>query len=110
MADSFILVESGPVSGETIYPAHVYNQLGNSMDIFSTNIQHKSRRVAAIAILDNIAVRQNKLQKLEDALRETGDTEETWDTGDTWDIGLTGSTVLRHDLTEIKPKMGNSNS
>ena len=38
----------------------------------------------------------NKLQKLEDALRETGET------GDT---GLTGSTVLRHYLTEIKPEM-----
>ena len=103
MADSFILVESGPVSGETIYPAHVYNQLGNSMDIFSTNIQHKSRKVAAIAILNNLAVRQNKLQKLEDALRDTWETEETGDTGGKGDTGLTGSTVLRH---EIKPKMG----
>ena len=73
------------------------------MDIFSTSIQRKSRRVAAIAISNNLAVRQNKLQKLEDALRETWETEETWDTGDTWDIGLTGSTVLRHDhLTESK--------
>ena len=57
----------------------------------------------------------NKLQKLEDALRETGDTgdtcetEQTGDTGDkgkkwdTGDPGLTGSKVLRH---EIKPKMG----
>ena len=78
MADSFILVESGPVSGETIYPAHVYNQLRN---IFSTNIQHKVV-VAAIAISNNLAVRQNKLQKLEDALRETGETEETGDTGE----------------------------
>ena len=40
---------------------------------------------------------QNELQKLQDALRETG---ETWEKGVT---GLTGSTVLRH---EIKPKMG----
>ena len=45
----------------------------------------------------------NKLQKLGDALRETEDTE---DTGDTGDAGLTGSTVFRHDLTEIKPKIG----
>ena len=44
-----------------------------------------------------------KLQKLEDALPETGDTGDTGEKGDT---GLTGSTVLRHDLTEIKPKMG----
>ena len=28
------------------------------------------------------------------------------DTGDTGDAGLTGSTVFRHDLTEIKPKIG----
>ena len=34
-----------------------------------------------------------KLQKLEDALR---------DTGETWLTGLTGPTVLRHDLAEIK--------
>ena len=38
----------------------------------------------------------NKLQNLEDALR---------DTGETGDTGLTGSTVLRHYLTEIKPEM-----
>ena len=37
----------------------------------------------------------NKLQKLEDVLRET------WETGDT---GLTTSTV-KHYLTEIKPNM-----
>ena len=41
----------------------------------------------------------NKLQKLEDALLETGET------GDTGDTGLTWSTVLRHYLTEIKPEM-----
>ena len=59
----------------------------------------------------------NKLQKLEDALRETGETGQTGETGDTGgtgekgDTGLTGSTVLRHDLTEIKPKFGDiSNS
>ena len=34
-----------------------------------------------------------KLQKLEDALR---------DTGETWLTRLTGPTVLRHDLAEIK--------
>ena len=48
----------------------------------------------------------NKLQKLEDALRETGDTWDTGDTeenGDTEDTRLTGLTVLRH---EIKPKKG----
>ena len=44
-----------------------------------------------------------KLQKLEDVLRETGETGDTGGKGNTW---LTGSTVLRHDLTEIKPKMG----
>ena len=44
----------------------------------------------------------NKVQKLEDGLQETGETGYTWDTEDR---GLTGSTVLRHDLTEIKPKM-----
>ena len=40
---------------------------------------------------------------------ETGETGETGDTGDTGDTGeteLTRPTVLRHDLTEIKPKMG----
>ena len=44
----------------------------------------------------------NKLQKLEDALRETG---ETGDTGGKGDTGLTWSTVLRHYLTETKSKM-----
>ena len=44
-----------------------------------------------------------KLQKLEDVLRETGETGDTGGKGNTW---LTGSTVLRHDLNEIKPKMG----
>ena len=50
----------------------------------------------------------NKLQKLEDALRETGETGDTWEKGETGgtgekgDTGLTGSTVLRH---EFKPKM-----
>ena len=44
----------------------------------------------------------NKPQKLEDALRETG---ETGDTGGKGDTGLTWSTVLRHYLTEIKSKM-----
>ena len=47
-----------------------------------------------------------KLQKLEDVLRETGETGETGDTGRKGNTWLTGSTVLRHDLTEIKPKMG----
>ena len=47
-----------------------------------------------------------KLQKLEDVLRETGETGETGDTGGKGNTWLTGSTVLRHDLTEIKPKMG----
>ena len=42
----------------------------------------------------------NKLQKLDDALRETG---ETGDTGDTGDTGLAGSTVFRD---KIKPKLG----
>ena len=49
----------------------------------------------------------NKLQKLEDVLRETwetGDTGDTWDTGETGDTGLTTSTV-KHYLTEIKPNM-----
>ena len=58
----------------------------------------------------------NKLQKLEDALRETGETGETWETGQTGetgdtggtgekgDTGLTGSTVLMKH--EIKPKKG----
>ena len=40
---------------------------------------------------------------------ETGDTgEDIGDTRGTWDIGLTGltgPTILRHDLTEISPKM-----
>ena len=51
----------------------------------------------------------NKLHKLEDTLRGTGetgkkgDTEETVDTGDT---GEKGDTVLRHYLTEVKSKMG----
>ena len=45
----------------------------------------------------------NKLHKLEDALRETG---ETGDTEGKWDTGLIWSTVLRHYLTEIRPKMG----
>ena len=46
---------------------------------------------------------KNKLQKLKDAPRETGKTGETGGKGD---AGLTGSTVLIHYLTEIKPKMG----
>ena len=49
---------------------------------------------------------RKKLQKLEDALRETGDTWDTGDTeenGDTEDTRLTRLTVLKH---EIKPKMG----
>ena len=43
----------------------------------------------------------------------TGDLGDRVDGGDTMeegDTGLTGSTVLRHNLTEIKPKMGNSDS
>ena len=51
----------------------------------------------------------NKLQKLVDALRETGETGDkgdTWDTGEKGETGLIGSTVLRYDLTEIKPRMG----
>ena len=35
---------------------------------------------------------------------ETGDTGETGETGDTGETELTRPTVLRHDLTEIKPK------
>ena len=52
---------------------------------------------------------KNKLQKLKDAPRETGKTGNTGKTGETGgkgDAGLTGSTVLIHYLTEIKPKMG----
>ena len=44
-----------------------------------------------------------------DALRETGETGDkgdTWDTGEKGETGLIGSTVLRYDLTEIKPRMG----
>ena len=49
----------------------------------------------------------NKLQKLEDVLRETGETMETGDTGETVDTALCPlGHVLRHYLTEIKPKMG----
>ena len=43
---------------------------------------------------------EKKLQKMENALRKKVET------GDSGDTGLTGSTVLRHDLTEIKPKNG----
>ena len=35
-----------------------------------------------------------------------GETGETGETGDTGETELTRPTVLRHDLTEIKPKMG----
>ena len=35
-----------------------------------------------------------------------GETGETGETGYTGETELTGPTVLRHDLTEIKPKMG----
>ena len=53
---------------------------------------------------------KNKLlHKPEDALQETeemGDTGETVDNGGKGDTELTGSEVLRHYLTEIKPKMG----
>ena len=52
---------------------------------------------------------KNKLlHKPEDALQETeemGDTGETVDNGGKGDTELTGSEVLRHYLTEIKPKM-----
>ena len=40
---------------------------------------------------------------------ETGETGETGDTGDTGETELTRPTVLRHDLTEIKPKMDENN-
>ena len=43
----------------------------------------------------------NRLQKLEDALWETGETGDTWETRDTrekGDTGPTGSTVLRHEI------------
>ena len=46
---------------------------------------------------------------MEDALRdaeERGEAGEMGETGDTGDTGLTGPAVLRHALTEIKPKMG----
>ena len=52
---------------------------------------------------------ENKLQKLEDAPRGTGDTRvrgKTLETGSTVETGLTGPTVLRHGLTEVKPKTG----
>ena len=35
-----------------------------------------------------------------------GETGETGETGDTGETELTRPTVLRHDLTEIKPKIG----
>ena len=41
-----------------------------------------------------------------DNLYQTSETLNTGETGKTGDTGLTGSKVLRHDLTEIKPKMG----
>ena len=63
-----------------------------------------------------LPVKKNKLRKLEEALRETGQTRETWgDRGDMrrqWYTGKNGdpvqtwSTVLRHYLTETKSKMG----
>ena len=62
---------------------------------------------------------KNKLQKLKDALQETGETEETGDiwekggTGDTDDTGetcLTGPTISRHDLTEISNRETLKNS
>ena len=36
----------------------------------------------------------NKLQRLEDALRETGETGDTWETGETCDEGEKGDTGL----------------
>ena len=65
-----------------------------------------TRRILQGNFVKNLSFQWNKLQKLGDALRETEDTEDTGDTGDTGDAGLTGSTVFRHDLTEIKPKIG----
>ena len=46
------------------------------------------------------------LQKLEDALSETQKTGHMGDTGETRLTGLSGPKVLRHDITEINPKMG----
>ena len=46
------------------------------------------------------------LQKLEDALSETQKTGDMGDTGETGLTGLSRPKVLRHDLTEINPKMG----
>ena len=48
---------------------------------------------------------KNKLHKPEDALQETGETGDNMGKGDT---ELTGLEVLKHYLTQTKPKMGDS--
>ena len=50
------------------------------------------------SVLAAISNFKNELQKLEDALRKTGETGEIWETRDTGDTGNTGDTGKRRTL------------